>query len=148
MSCKCVLFKELKFFKLEEFLESETALKNKIENLPSFQVIENIYRLAEVLDGLRDAWGLPVHVNSGFRSPKLNSAVGGVSGSAHLFGNAADLVSGYARDFFEFTVAYFKENKIPFDQIILEKSGSSTWVHIGLYSNDGKQRGEVKELQK
>lgn len=85
--------KESKYFKLEELLKSEIALTAQIENLPSWADVENLQELATlVLDPIRQAWGQPLIVNSGFRSPQLNVAVGGVPTSGHLDGCAADIV--------------------------------------------------------
>lgn len=85
--------KESKYFKLEELLKSDTALTSQIENLPSWSDVENLQDLATlVLDPIRQAWGQPLIVTSGFRSPKLNVAVGGVPTSAHMEGCAVDIV--------------------------------------------------------
>lgn len=85
--------KESKHFRLEELLKSETALTARIENLPSWADVENLQELAIlVLDPIRQAWGQPLLVTSGFRSPQLNVKVGGVPTSAHLDGCAVDIV--------------------------------------------------------
>lgn len=85
--------KESKYFKLEELLKSDTALAGQIENLPSWLDVLNLNALATlVLDPIREAWGQPLIVNSGFRSPQLNVAVGGVPTSGHLDGCAADII--------------------------------------------------------
>lgn len=84
--------KRSKYFRLEELLKSATALAANIENLPSWGDVENLQDLAvSVLDPIREAWGQPLIVSSGFRSPQLNVAVGGVPTSAHLDGCAADI---------------------------------------------------------
>lgn len=67
---------KLKYFELDEFLKSETALAKRIENLPTFEIIENLYELACALDGLRESWKKPIIVSSGYRSYELNKAVG------------------------------------------------------------------------
>lgn len=85
--------KESTYFKLEELLKSDTALVSQIENLPSWKDVENLQELATlVLDPIRQAWGQPLIVTSGFRSPQLNAAVGGVPTSAHMEGCAVDIV--------------------------------------------------------
>lgn len=85
--------KESTYFKLEELLKSDTALVSQIENLPSWADVENLQELATlVLDPIRQAWGQPLIVTSGFRSPQLNAAVGGVPTSAHMEGCAVDIV--------------------------------------------------------
>lgn len=68
------------------------ALISSIENLPSWSIVENLRVLAvSVLDPIRVAWGQPLVVNSGYRSPELNVAVGGVPTSAHMDGCAVDI---------------------------------------------------------
>lgn len=81
-----------KYFKLEELLQSDTALAASIENIPSWSDVENLKKLAVlVLDPIRQSWGQPLKVTSGYRSPQLNAAVGGVPTSGHLEGCAADI---------------------------------------------------------
>ena len=85
--------KESTYFKLEELLKSDTALVSQIENLPSWADVENLQELATlVLDPIRQAWGQPLIVTSGFRSPQLNAAGCGVPPSAHMEGCAVDIV--------------------------------------------------------
>ena len=132
------------YFSLPEFLYSETALKNGISNLPDFWVIDNIReKLLPALNELREAWGSPINITSGFRCKELNDKIGGVKTSLHLKGLAADLYPGNG-DFklFEYFVPEFFQDK-PFDQIILEQSGSSKWIHFGIEGNEGKQRKQV-----
>lgn len=83
--------RQIKYFKLEEFIYSETAQRNKIDNTPSDEVVKHLYKLMEFLDGFREYYGSPIRVSSGYRCPKLNKKVGGVSNSAHMTGYAADL---------------------------------------------------------
>ena len=131
-----------KYFKLEEFLRSDTALRKKIDNSPSWEVIANLNRLANFLDEMREAWGSGIRVSSGFRCPALNSAVGGVQGSAHQYGNAVDIspVNGKQKEFEAFLKKWLVGKK--WDQAIWEQSKSSggRWVHFSLYSNKGEQR--------
>ena len=83
------------YFSLPEFLYSETALKNGISNLPDFWVIDNIReKLLPALNELREAWGSPINITSGFRCKELNDKIGGVKTSLHLKGLAADLYPG------------------------------------------------------
>ena len=131
-----------RFFKLEEFLRSDTAIRKRIDNSPSWEVINNLSRLAAFLDELREAWGSGIRVSSGFRCYALNKAVGGVENSAHQYGNAADIspVNGKQNEFEAFLKKWLKGRK--FDQCIWETSKSSggRWVHFSLYSNKGEQR--------
>lgn len=123
-------------------LRSETALRKKIDNSPSFEIVRNLERLAEFLDQLREAWGSGIRVSSGYRCPQLNLAVGGVTNSAHQYGNAVDMVpvNGKQAEFEAFLKKWLKGRK--FDQCIWETSKSSggRWVHFSLFSNQGLQR--------
>lgn len=131
-----------RYFKLEEFLRSDTAIRKKIDNSPSWEVVSNLNRLAAFLDELREAWGSGIRVSSGFRCYALNKAVGGVEHSAHQYGNAADIspVNGKQSEFEAFLKKWLVGKK--FDQCIWETSKSSggRWVHFSLYSNKGEQR--------
>ena len=131
-----------KYFEISELLKSDKAVQARIPNLPTWEVVANLERLAEFLDQMREAWGSGIRVSSGYRCPQLNSAVGGVTGSAHMYGNAADIspVNGKQSEFEAFLKKWLKGKK--FDQCIWEQSKSSggRWVHFGLYSNKGEQR--------
>lgn len=130
-----------KYFLLEEFLASKTARDNKIDNSPSWEVVNNLHELAQFLDGLREKWGSGIRVSSGFRCEKLNKAVNGAPTSLHQKGFAADLqpVNGKFEEFKKCVIEWIKDKD--FDQCILEKNGKGVyWIHIGLYNNAGKQR--------
>lgn len=133
--------KNSKYFKLEELLGSDTALTSSIENLPSWSIVENLRVLAvQVLDPIREAWGQPLVVNSGYRSPQLNAAVGGVPTSAHMDGCAVDiaLCNWSTRKVSELynLIAYLAENGvIDIDQVIYYRKKKI--VHI---SNDLPRR--------
>lgn len=136
------------YFTLEEFLRSDTATKKKIDNTPSFEVIENLLDLALFLDGIRKAWGSGIHVNSGYRSLALNAAVGGVQGSCHCYGLAADIrpTNGRMKEFEAFLVEYLKDKA--FDTVIREtsKSSGAKWIHIQHYSKKHEQRRRIFDL--
>lgn len=130
-------------FTLEEFLRSDTAKARGISNYPDSQQACNICALVhQVLEPLRVHTGKEVKIGSGFRSKKLNAAVGGVSNSQHMTGQAADLcidgdrAKGWA--WFE----YIRDH-LPFDQLIWEHNSKGTyWVHVS-YRNDGTNRKQV-----
>lgn len=136
-----------KFFTLQEFLTSSTARQRSIENLPSFEAVEHLSELISFLDGLRTAWQSGIRINSGYRNPSLNKAVGGVANSAHLTGYAADLypTNGKFDDFVKFVTEYVKGKK--FDQLLIEKNKrGQRWLHFGLKDNYGRQRCEIKDI--
>ena len=136
-----------KHFELKEFLRSDTAKANNIDNTPSFEVVANLSELAEFLDGLREAWRNPIIVTSGYRCTELNKKVGGVQLSAHKLGWAADLQpsNGDMAKFKKKVLEWVQGKK--FDQCIIEKSGSTEWIHLSLYNEKGEQRCEVFTLK-
>ena len=82
----------MKHFKIEEFTYSITAQHLGIDNTPSKEAMKNLERLvSRVLDPLREHWGLPIRVTSGYRCPELNDEVGGVEDSYHMEGCAVDI---------------------------------------------------------
>ena len=134
-----------KNFTLEEFTTSDTAKAKGISNIPSTQQVANLCALVHyVLQPLRDAMGQEIKIGSGYRCPKLNAAVGGVSNSQHLNGEAADLcIDGdklKGKRWFDWIKAH-----VVFDQLIMEHNAKgSYWVHVS-YRADGKNRKQVIE---
>lgn len=139
---------EKNYFNLNEFLYSQVALKNKIPNWPEdFWVIDNIrLKLLPALNKLREAWGSGIKISSGYRSLALNNYIKGSKTSMHMKGLAADLIpsNGQLDLFIQYVPIYFQDK--PFDQIILESSGSSRWVHFGIENNEGLQRKQVLNI--
>lgn len=125
-----------------ELCASTTADAHNIKNTPPLQEAGNMKALAEnVLDPLREWYGKPIYVNSGYRSPQLNRIVGGAPTSQHMKGEAADITAGSKAEnkkLFD----YIKSN-LPFDQVIDEKDYS--WVHVS-YKRDGSNRKQVLKL--
>ena len=117
-----------KYFTIGELCKSDTAVEKRIENTPDNTTIERLNALMiECLDKVREMWGKPIGVNSGYRSAELNRAVGGDENSQHLRGEAADITTGSKdnnRKLFDLIVA----SDIPFDQLI-DESGYR-WLHI------------------
>lgn len=129
------------YFSIEELCKSNTATIRGIDNTPTEEHRKHLQELIDnILNPLREAWGSAIRVNSGYRSPALNKAVGGSSTSAHSLGYAADLspVNGKMREFKEFVKKWLKSRK--FDQYINEFKGKSEWVHIGYKNSNGYQR--------
>lgn len=118
----------MKYFSFSEFERSETASKRGIDNTIPASLKGNIEALVDnILDPLRKAWGKPIIVTSGYRSPALNKAVGGVATSQHQQGQAADITAGSPVDnarLFQLVQTL----KLPFDQMINESDFS--WLHI------------------
>lgn len=127
-----------KYFTIDELCHSDTANARGIDNTPTEEVKENLQALIDnVLDPLREAYGKPIYVNSGYRCPALNKAVGGVSNSEHRTGNAADIdTNSYSENKKLFELA--QKLNLPFRQLIDESNLS--WVHISYNSNDIKRQ--------
>ena len=140
-----------KYFTLEELLKSDTALSKKIDNSPSWEVVEQLDRLvSEILDPLRAAYGKPIRISSGFRCPRLNQAVGGAATSVHKLGAAADMqVSGNFDKFRDFVKDWLVRNNIGFDQLLIEKNKKTgaKWLHIGRVNNAGEQRRQIQVME-
>lgn len=143
---------KFKYFELAEFLKSDTATKRRIDNTPTFEVVDHLSALVMViLDPLREAWGGRLNVTSGYRSARLNTAVGGAITSAHCRGYAADIQTADRNqdDFMRFAEYWLKKNNVPFDQSIKEKdSKGNVWWHISLYSSTGAQRRQYLAINK
>ena len=126
----------MKYFSFKEMIQSDVAKSKGIENIPDWEQIDALRSLIEtILDPLREWYGHPITVNSGFRSKALNSAVGGVSTSYHKYGQAADITAGN-REENEKLFNYIKDN-LPFTELGWE--GNGTWVHVGWNGNDDKE---------
>ena len=132
-------------FTIEELYASATAKAKGIDNHPNTQQMINlVYLCAYVLEPLRVAMNEPIKIGSGFRCEKLNKAVGGVSNSQHMKGQAVDLcIDGdlkKGKKWFEYI-----KNHLPFDQLILEhNSKGNYWVHVSFVFPDfGKNRKQV-----
>lgn len=131
-----------KYFKFSELIKSDIAIKNKIDNYPkSAEIITNLYNLIIVIDKVRANWGSAINATSGYRSDILNKLVGGAENSGHRFGNAVDLVplNGKVVELFYFMKGYLIENKIEFDELILENG----WVHFSLKSWKNEYRKKI-----
>ncbi len=118
----------MKYFTIEELTRSTTARLRGIDNTPSQQVINNLIALVDnVLDPLREAWGKPIHVNSGYRCRALNKAVGGVPASQHMRGEAADITAG-GKEANRELYSLLRRLNLPVDQAINEKDFS--WIPV------------------
>ncbi len=132
----------MKYFTIHELTHSDTAHQKGINNTPPPAIKVKLTSLINnLLDPIREAWGSPISVNSGYRCPVLNKAVGGVSTSQHQKGEAADITVGSPelnRQLFDLIA----KGDFDFDQLIDESNYS--WVHIS-YSA-GKNRHAILHL--
>ncbi len=129
-------------FNLKEFTKSETATRKRIDNTPNAQHAQNLKNVCEkILEPVRNHFGKPIRINSGYRGAALNAAVGGSSKSQHCNGEAVDFeIDGLPNP----DLAKWVAENCDFDQIILEfydpKEGpNSGWVHAS-YTATGKNR--------
>ena len=136
------------YFTIDELCASDTAKKYGIDNTPNPTIITRLQRLINFLNPIREAWGSAIQVTSGYRCEKLNCFVGGSKTSSHTIGYGVDLIplNGRMSEFKKFIVDYMK-NKM-FDQCIIEKSGKTEWIHIGLYNLKGQQRRMIFNIIK
>lgn len=140
----------MRYFTYSELFRSDTAQRRCIDNTPPEpEVRDNLIRLVnEILDPIRDRWGSPIRVTSGYRCPALNKAVGGSRTSQHLKGQAADIVptNGDVRGLFLTIRKLRDEGKIEFGQLILEYGGHKfpRWIHISLPTE--RIRNQVKYI--
>ena len=125
----------MKYFSISELTKSATATRLGIDNTPDAVVRYNLTALIEnILDPLREAWGAPIIVTSGYRCERLNKAVGGAVNSQHRKGEAADIrtLSDSRADNMRL-LRLLLRMKLPYDQVIAEyvdAQGRPDWIHV------------------
>ena len=115
---------------------SNTAIRRGIDNIPNEEQLSNMHLIAtEVFEPLRAYVGGPIKINSFFRSPELNTAIGGSSKSQHCHGQAIDLDDTFGRMTNAEMYEFIKEH-LDFDQIIWEfgDDENPAWVHVSYVS--------------
>ena len=124
-----------KNFTFEELYRSETAVALGIDNTPNATIAKRLEDVVvNVLQPLRDLWGQPIIISSGYRCPALNAAVGGSSSSQHRLGEAVDIrtVSDKPADNMALLKCLLRSG-IEYDQIISEDVNSKyqpSWIHV------------------
>lgn len=129
----------MKYFTMNELTASATARRRGICNTPAKFEKENLEALVEkILDPLREAWGAPIIVTSGYRCRQLNTIVGGSKSSQHCLGQAADIrtVSDRPEDNRKLRDLIVSLN-LPFDQLIDEYQ--CDWLHVSYRTRPRKQ---------
>ena len=123
-------------FYLDEFTRSEKATELGIDNTPPTEAIEKLRDLVQnVLQPVREKYGKPITINSGYRCPELNEAVGGAPTSQHMTGEAADLDTGSkAGNVMLYTILL----GLPFDQLINEKD--LAWIHVSFRKKNNRHQ--------
>jgi hypothetical protein len=130
---------------LSEVTKSTTAKRLGISNEPTKEHLVNLQILAKkIFQPIRDYYGCPIYISSGYRSEALNKAIGGSKSSQHCKGQAIDI----DRDAYSLPsngeIFEYIKNNLEFDQLIWE-FGSNTnpdWVHVS-YNTNGSQRKQI-----
>lgn len=132
----------MKYFTIAELCRSNTAERLGIANRCKNEHVVNLTALVDnVLDPLREWYGKPVMVNSGYRCPELNAKIKGSATSQHMSGQAADIDTG-DRGQNKLLFEHIRKN-LPFDQLIDESNFA--WVHVS-YRAGGENRNQVLKL--
>ena len=133
-----------KYFTINELTKSSTAQRLHINNNPTQEVKDNLNKLIDnVLDPLRELYGKPIIVNSGYRCTKLNKASGGAKNSQHLVGQASDIRTVYnTKESNKELFDLIKNSKLPFDQLINEYDYN--WVHVSYSPRNRRQVLTIK----
>ena len=122
-------------FILQELIVSQVAAREGLDNTPGPDVLSNLTLLCHTLEAVRELFGLPVLINSGYRSEAVNRRVGGTPNSAHRWGLAADFqVVGVTPADLARCIA---ESDVVFDQLILEYD---RWVHLGISLDEPRRQ--------
>ena len=134
-------------FSLEEMVYSDTARSNGIPNAPGPKERLALANLCQkILEPVRERFGLPITVTSGYRSEALNRAVGGSRTSQHMTGDAADIVcrSTTNSTLFRLMEKMVENGEINVGQLIWEggTAGTPAWIHVS-NPRPGKKNGEV-----
>lgn len=137
-----------KNFSYDEMYYSATAKRLGIDNTPNEKELAELVKLVNtILQPIRDKWGSPIIVTSGFRSEVLNKAVGGVKNSQHRLGQAADIKIGSRsqnKALFNFIYDMIQKGEIKVGQLIDEYNYS--WVHVSL-PREGKTNNQVLHIK-
>jgi len=136
------MMKVTEHFTMEELTDSDYATRHDIGNSPNQQALQNLLKLANSLQDIRDLIAAPLIITSGYRSSELNGRIGGSRTSAHMKGFAADIRSHAFGTPYQLASAIVN-SPIKFDQLILE---FDRWVHFGLAQ--GKWRNQILTAMK
>ena len=136
-----------KNFTLQEFTKSQTAIRQGLDNTPGEEHLYNAKELfVKVVQPVRDNFGVTV-INSGYRGPSLNEAVGGSSKSQHCKGQAVDIECPGTPNY---DVANWIKENLDFDQLILEfytpGIPDSGWVHVS-YNHEGNRQSVLTAMK-
>lgn len=131
---------------LKEAVKSNTATRLGIDNKPDEWDIENLKAIAEnIFQPIRDHFGVPIGVSSGYRGKDLNKAIGGSKYSQHMTGEALDIDADIHGKVTNADIFKFVKNNLHWDQMIWEFGDDEepNWVHIS-YKPSGGNRKQIK----
>lgn len=128
---------DTEYFKSWEITNSTKAKENNIDNTPTEdEIINNLNHTLQRLNTIREGYGKPIIISSGYRCPELNKLVGGAKDSKHLTGLAVDLK--WDKDLVEYII-----DNCSFDKLIREKSGNVKWIHIQFRKDISTERNLI-----
>ena len=121
----------------------KTSVKTKDGNIPSHVHIENMKRLCRWLERLRQRCNQPIIINSAYRSPQVNKAVGGAATSNHLTGCAADIRCKGIEQAIRYACILLDisdESQEEFDELLIEQKKNSLWVHFAVRPEGNRRK--------
>ena len=130
---------------LAEYVKSNTAERKGIDNTVPEELIPSAKALAEnIFQPIREHFGSPIYVSSGFRSDALNEAIGGSKTSQHSKAEAMDIDMDHRKGPENEDIFHYIKDNLPFDQLIWEFGTDKrpNWVHVS-YNPKGEQRGQI-----
>lgn len=134
-----------KNFTVEELQYSSTAIKHNIDNTIPYYLRDNAQAVAELAQQIRDVWGAPLKVNSGYRCPKLNKLVGGASNSDHVYAAALDLNAGSKEKNKQLFKTIQNIKGLKWRQLIDEYNYS--WIHISInHENNSYKNNQILHI--
>lgn len=135
---------------MAEVTRSDTAKRKGIDNTPTEEHLENLKVICEeVFDKVREYFGVPLFISSGYRSAALNKAIGGSKSSDHNLGRALDLdQDGHGNGVTNADVFNYIKNNLEFDQLIWEfgTDKNPDWVHVG-YRKGANRKQMLKAVR-
>ena len=135
---------------LKEATKSNTASRLGIPNIPEDWEIHNLRAVAEnVFQPIRDHFGIPIGVSSGYRSKALNKAIGGSKYSQHMIGEALDIDADIHGGVTNAEIFNYVKNNLEWDQMIWEFGDDEepNWVHVS-YKESGQNRKQIKRARR
>ena len=129
-------------FSLGEMTKSSSH--PEVYNIPSHEAIANLKRVCSWLEVLRERYGKPIIINSGYRSPQLNKKIGGVPTSNHLTGYAVDIRVENMEQLIRYAAIlldYADESKQDFDELLIEKNRyGAIWLHFAVRPKNNRRK--------